>query len=452
MKLPGRASFTLKDDTVIKCAVIGYVAISWSWLFTSSVSELAESAIVGYSLAVFSFLVSVSLSSYIYIKFIFYFRQRWLQKDNVSYKVLPLFFVLWAATEYFVSLLTTLIWFGQDGSLDSVSPFGSFTPIVSHTPMGFLARFVGFHGLSAAVMVIILVLSVQKLRHYAVKVSLIVLIATFAAWGFYKTPTGEPFNALIVSESLGQNASKVSDNYELVVFPEYGIDKGDKSLERFVVDTDDEVHFVGSKQASTDKGHANVLVFGSSTKGVTEERAKSRLIPGGEYLPYFAHLMLAISRAENTIEYFQGIKAIQKGPPNYSPLAVSEAVRLGSAVCASIISPEDYRRFTNNGATVLTNSASLGIFKSRLFNFQHQGFAKFMATANARPFLQSSNDAEAFAIDQNGKMTDKIAPIGTKEVKVTNNTAITPYTLVGEWPVYCGFITIMALVFRRFRR
>ena len=452
MKLKEWVNATFSKNGLLIGAVFLVVGFSWSWLFTSRVAELADSMMAGYLLALLGFVVIVSLTSYVFIKIILYFQRTYFMGKRISFWVLPLLFVVWSAVEYLVSLFSTLVWFGRNGSVDSVLPFASFTPTLSHTPLGYLSRFVGFHGLSAVIVVLIAVCVVKKLRKYALVTFASVIIATFISWACYKIPTGNPVNVLIVAESLSETVKTPEGNYELAVFPEYGLSNFSNGAERILPNKQHDVFYVGSKQAPADKGHKNVLVYGSSNRGVLEQRAKSRLIPGGEYLPYIPSTLLHATNAHKTLDYFELFKAVEKGPTNYSVLEVNDEVRLGSAVCASIISPEDYRRFTKNGATVLTNSASLGIFNSKLFTFQHQGLAKFMATANARPFLQSANDADAFALDHNGNMIARTSPVSTKEVTVTTNSTTTPYTVLGEWPVYIGLIAMATILFKKVYR
>ncbi len=446
-----RIKKVIGNDGLMISVVVFLVGFSWSWLFTSRVTELADSALVGYALALTAFLIIVSLSSYVFVKTIFFFNRKFLSKNKVSFWVIPLLFVVWAGAEYLVALLSALIWIGRDGSLDTVVPFASFAPIVSHTPLRFLSRLVGFHGLSSVVVVFIYVFGVKKLRKYAFVTFAIVVIATTCSWAVFRTPNGPAINSLIVAEKLYERTGMVSDSHDLVVFPEYGLDGSGSGRDRISLEKKNNVFYVGSKQVPAKKGHKNILVFGSAQYGDVEQRAKSRLIPGGEYLPYFAQAVLKITRAEHTLGYFETLNAVEKGTSNYLPLNAGNKFYLGSSVCSSIIATEDYRRFTANGATVLTNSASLGIFNSSLFTFQHQGLAKFMATANARPFLQSSNDADAFSIDHDGNMVAKISPINTQEVTVVSNTKRTPYTLLGEWPAYLGLVAVGVMIFRKSR-
>jgi len=364
----------------------------------------------------------------------------------------PAFFIVWAAVEYVVSILSAIIWFGKNGSLDTVLPFASLAPFAAHTPLRYLARFVGFYGLSATVMVLLAVVLVKNLRRYALLTWGIVLMAVCCAWAVYRVPSGPVVKSVIVSETFDKKAKNLPGYYQLVVFPEYGIDQTGQRVDWKVTKSNGNFYFIGSERVDSDHGHKNVLIFGTERERIIEERPKSRLIPGGEYIPYFVDVVLHGLHANHTLLFFENLSAVEKGPPNYQPLKTNNGYSIGSAVCASIIASEDYRKFVNNGASLLTNSASLGIFESRLFTFQHEGLAMFMATANARPFLQSSNYAEAFALDHNGRMLARQSPVGAQEVLANTNTKITPYTKLGDWPAYIGLVILAFYFLKRARR
>lgn len=452
MNRPKQYKQTVSGYGLLTKAVVVYVGLAWSWLFASSVSELSGSVFTGYLYAMSAFVILVGLTTYIYVKAIIYFHKRFLSSKQPSGWVLPLLFLLWSAVEFIVAHLSALIWIGRDGSFDTVVPLSSFAPLAAHTPLAYLSRLVGFYGLSAVVGLLITVFCLKNLRRFTAMVAGSILLISIGSWLVYRQPDGEAINVLIASERLSEYTNVPTGNYQLAVFPEYGLSTSLSGAQRLPDANSRQVFYVGSKQERADTGHFNTLEFGSSSVGILEARPKSRLIMGGEYLPYFAEFTLKIAGADNNLTYFESLKAVQKGRPNYQPLLVDENTRLGSAVCSSIIAPEDYRKFTTNGATVLTNSASLGIFNSELFSFQHRGLAKFMAVANARPFLQSSNDADAFAVDHNGRMLARISPTNFEEVSISTNRTITPYSLLGEWPAYVGLAIMATMLFQKLKQ
>jgi apolipoprotein N-acyltransferase len=166
---------------------------------------------------------------------------------------------------------------------------------------------------------------------------------------------------------------------------------------------------------------------------------KYRLIPGGEDLPYTLRVALRATNQVGTLDYFSFAKSVIRGQAQLSNYDINETTNIGAAVCSSIISPEDYRYFVNNGATALSNSASLTIFKgSRMFSWQQKSLARFMAISNSRYFMQSANGSRAYILNNNGDTVVEKYGINTASATVYNNSKRTPYTFIGEWLVFIG--------------
>ena len=431
-------------NSAISLPVLLVVALTWSWLFTVRIADLSSSLIAGYLSMLTGFVVIVGITTAVFALTVQHFLNEYVRRRSLTPWFLVKLFLMWAAVEWLVSIVVAAVWIGRNGSLDTVLPFGSLTPLLMYTPFGFLARLVGYHGLSALAVVLVFVVAGKKLRRYAPVVLGLVLVATGVAWLAYRQPDGPSVQAVIVAEELDTKSPPIQTDADLIVFPEYGLDFiGSGNAPERIKPKNKEVFFVGSQKRFDGVGAQNVLTFGSTGQGFIEERPKSRLIPGGEYLPYAVELPLKFFRQHSTLAQFQMADAISKGPYNSRPLRANPDLAVGSAVCASIISPEDYRDFAGNGATLFTNSASLSLFNSPLFSFQHRGLARFMATANARGFLQSSNTADAFALDHNGRLLKRTAAVSTAEVSIRTNHKKTPYTYLGEWPVFAGLAILL---------
>jgi apolipoprotein N-acyltransferase len=126
---------------------------------------------------------------------------------------------------------------------------------------------------------------------------------------------------------------------------------------------------------------------------------------------------------------------------------------VAAAVCSSIISPQDYRDFAKNGATLFTNSASLTIFNgSRLFAWEQKSLARFMSVANARYFMQSANAAPAYSLDINGHQTAETDHFNTVDVTAMTNTKKTPYTYLGEWLAWLGALLVGVVLIEKGRK
>lgn len=437
-----------KISLVLITVVLGLL---WSWLLFVDVAQLSKgSLITGYGIAVVSFVAIVSISAYLFWRVATYLLREYKAHKKLSVKYIFKLFIIWAAAELLISWIITIVWIGEGGSADTVLPFGSFAPLLMYTPLGYLTRFVGYHGLSAVFVLLIFVLTAKKARRFAIPVFALVILSTVSALALYKDPNGSHIKAHITAEELDKKVPAIVTDADLVVLPEYGLDdiEDDTLDKRLRSSHDKEVFFVGSKQRYADNGEIeNVLSFGSTESGFTQEFAKKRLIPGGEYLPYVVEVPLGVFGAQDVLSTFGLSRKIKKGTEPARPFEARQDLIIGAEACASIITPNDYRVLTRQGATVLVNSASLEIFRSTVFDVQHEGLGRFMAVANARPVLQSSNSARGFAIDHNGNMLSSIQPVNSSEVSLITNNKKTLYTHIGEWPAILGTAWLLFVSF-----
>ncbi len=424
------------------------VSLLWSWLFLVAVGRLADQPTVAYITITFAFLVITIISAVIFTVAIWYLRRSYQNKPNWTWLLQAT--VIWALAEALIAWLVAFVWIGRNGSIDNILPFSSLTPFIMYTPLKFLSRFTGYYGLSAVVVIGIAGLWLKKVRKYVAYYWLVVTLLAIGSWWLYRTPTGTTEQITIVAETLEHKAPVDASGSKLVVLPEYGLDDFNQSkpATRFKPQTDN-YYFVGSKQTSVTKGLTNELLFGSKDNGITSKQQKTRLIPGGEYLSFGVEIALRLF-SKTTYTDFQVRREVVRGIKPIQPFYIDQNLIIGSEVCSSIMTPRDYRQLTQKGSTVLANSASLEIFEgSRLFAWQHRGLANFMAVANARPFLQSTNHWPAFALDYDGNVVATVQPVGSRDVNIQTNTKKTPYTYLGEWVVILGGVYISVLLIRK---
>ena len=443
-----------EPNKLLLIAMLGWSAVVWSWVFFVDATTLTNATALSYIIRSVVFGVHVGFSIFIFYKVASYFLRKYQEEDHLSWTFLVKFFVVWSFTEWFVSWLLALIWFGRGASIDSVTTFSSFTPILMYTPLKFLARYAGFYGLSALVITFGVCLCAKKLRRFAVSFTGIILLLCLTSWFFYNVPSGSNVDVVTSSEKLSENP-QVKTDAMLVILPEYGLDDfNPEQTERRIASTNNrELFFVGSKLSPARKGLHNTLIFGSTKQGILSEQNKTRLVAGSEYIPFVVKIPLLLTRQTEILNAFEVARVIERGDRQIQPSRVNDQIVIGAEVCSSIISPEDYRHLTNEGATLLTNSASLGVFGgSRVYRIQHDGMARFHAVANSRPFIQSALDEASYMLNHNGDKLVAISPISTVEHEITTNTKTTPYTLLGDWPVYIGFAYLAFLVIKVLRK
>lgn len=433
--------------------LIMIIGLLWCWLPFVEVAQLTQSLLLGRVIALLVYgLVSVLCIAVFYGVFC-KLMQHYRKQEHVSPLFLVVVFFTWSVTELFVSWLVAVIWFGNGSSTDTVLPFASLTPFLMFTPFGLLARFIGYHGVSAAFVTLVLASVLPKTRRYSpVFIGVLGLLMT-ASWGLYHQATGQNITAQVISERLDAQVDPLQTTADLVVFPEYGLDdiEADRISRRLTSVGDKEVFFVGSQQKYQPAGTENVLIFGSTNQGFIGTTAKTRLIPGGEYLPYVAEIPLQIFRAQHVLYDFELSRKTIQGSEPIRPFLLRDGIVVGAEVCAGIIAPNDYRNLTKNGATALVNAASLEIFRNPVFDIQQEGLARFIAVANARPFLQSANSGAALIIDHNGRVLRRSQPVNTVFSSLPYNQRITLYTYLGEWPALIGGVLICLVLVKQLR-
>lgn len=429
-------------------------AFLWSWIFIIDIANLAHTLVIGYVLMITVYLVMTSIT----VLFIIKFRKLFSAKvKQPSYKSIVYMVLVWAMFEFILAWVLSAIWMGINGSWDNIVPFVSLTPLIVLTPLRFLTRLFGFFGTSAVVgtgfIVAVACWKNKDWRKLALIYWVVVLCFNTALWVIYKNPSGPIINAVVTSEKLGEPQVVDATNSDIIVLPEYGLDHytSNNIAERFKP-SDTEVYFTGTKQYGENQGNSNVLIYGSDQKGFIKEHTKSRLIVGGEYLPFFVEIIIR-TISPDVYSDFQVRRAINKGKDAMKPFPIPGSAVIGNAACSSIINPDDYRKLTADGATVLANSASLEIFRgSRVFALHHDGLAKFMATSNARPFLQSAHNWKAFALDHSGNNIAQVDPVGQANVSVHTNTKKTPYMYLGEWLAFVGIAFFVLMKVRLYTR
>jgi len=422
--------------------VIGLVAsLTWVWAFFVDASKLSESLVVGYGGVFAVYVVIITLTTI--IAYLIWTIIRKLL-DRPSWMSLAQIVLLWASGEFIIAWIASITSMGHGSSWDSMFPLFSLAPFIAYTPLRFLFRIFGFFGTSAVIGTSILVIFYGKpWRTIAIRFGMFLMLANVVLYGFYNHTTGGYMDMMIVSEKLGEIQRIDTGTAEFVLVPEYGIDSvtPDGIANRFNA-SDKEVLFSGTMHVPRNGKYYNTLIYGSTTKGVIEQHDKSRLVIGSEYLPHGVEFALK-NFAPETYYNFLNRRAIAPGKETPPPFKMPNGELLGNAACSSILSTDDYRKLARAGATMLANSASLGVFNgSRQFEFYHSGLAKFMAIANARPFMQSANDWKSFVLDHNGREIAEVIPTGTEVASVSSNRKTTPYTIVGELVAYTGVLLL----------
>ena len=108
-----------------------------------------------------------------------------------------------------------------------------------------------------------------------------------------------------------------------------------------------------------------------------------------------------------------------------------------------------------SGATVLANVSNLGWFGNTDALPQALQMARMRTLETQRPMLRATNTGATVAIDAWGRVTDSLpfAAPGVIDATVQGTAGLTPYTRVGDWPVWLLSLGVLfAFSLRRHRR
>ncbi|MBI2797995.1 apolipoprotein N-acyltransferase [Candidatus Saccharibacteria bacterium] len=382
----------------------------------------------------------------------------------------------WVIGEFVRSWLFSVISSGPNTTLGPFWNFGALGFAASVTPLVYLSRFVGLWGLSFAVVVVNL--AVFWLLHKRWKLPAVIgfglMLATVLSWLIYKDASSKSISVAAVQ--LGTNDSlqiggldfrqglfKLSQakQAEVLVLSEYsGIFAEDKSqtdqaLAHKLLSSENApiITSTQTQPGADSTERRNTLTVYNPEGKIVREQDKQFLIPIGEAMPYaFIFLLKAIGQGKVIDDQFQS-REVTRSPKPDTTFELND-LKIGALACSGAIGPELYRSLAVGGAQILTNSASLSIFaKAPAYHQQAQQMARFIAVANARPFVQATDGSYSFIIDQNGSWLAKSGQqnleLLVESVKLNNTKTL--YTLLGEWAVVAsaGVLVVAAVYSRR---
>ncbi|MEK7647228.1 MAG: apolipoprotein N-acyltransferase [Patescibacteria group bacterium] len=127
------------------------------------------------------------------------------------------------------------------------------------------------------------------------------------------------------------------------------------------------------------------------------------LMPYGEYIPYFAEIFARVVGYSEWVQDFIRIRGFSGG--DAVSLGEFRGIKIGALFCSETISPALYRELASKGAEVLVSVSSYAVFHGSPLHFQQLlAMAKVRAVENNRYFLQASNFAPSFVIDNHGRL------------------------------------------------
>lgn len=394
----------------------------------------------------------------------------WIIVKGQAHKtVLRLIFVVpaaWVIGEFIRSWLNSVAFIGPEGTLGAFYNFGNLGFAAINTPFGYASRLVGLYGLSFLVVMINACLYWIMKRQLRLPIAALscALLLTLVGYFAYKEPSAPTKHVAAIQLGMEQyvydaqlhnllqaDKNRGSSRAEVVVLPEYasffeqGNAQSRQSIIRELTDGQ-EALFVYSRQMPGPRGlGTNQIVYKTSGGTELSTQEKNFLIPTGEYLPYLHRFILKIIGHDQIISIFNANTGFAKGESAEYPVEYN-SVYYGALVCSGAIAPQLYRDMAAQGAEVLINSASLGVFKdSPLYREQSESMVRFNAVANAKPFIQAARGNHSYIFDQNGRTLAHTSELGIDviEADISPSSAKTLYTKFGEYMVFVSLVILI---------
>lgn len=437
-----------------------YFGTVWSWLlFMNPDGWSPLNGIKAKALVVFVWIVVVFISSIP----LYYVAKLWKYINSTLklglFNSLIIFISLWILQELSRSYLFSMVMLG-DGS--QIAPHWNFgvlgIPLVSLGFASELSSTLGMYGMSVFVLLIGVLISLIKQKNpkfykLAIFISLLVVVGKVISYTYDnnldKVISVSAINTSdsVIDFRMHQNVNKS----DLIVLPEYSeifssnmSDQENEKQAYIEQATNANSLLITSKEFyGSNTAASNKLIIYKNSGAVYSEQDKTFIIPGGEYIPYWAEVPFKTIFKDGLAEYNLTRKVLAGTTPEI-PTQTEFGV-IGAYACSGVISPEVYRELSKQGAEILTNSASLTIFNgSEIYHQQTEGFTKFHAIANRKPFVQATKMGKSYIIDSNGRVLQKSETAEDKHlfhvVKISDSKTI--YTQYGELTIYLAFAIV----------
>lgn len=324
-------------------------------------------------------------------------------------------------------------------------------------PMGDLAPLIGVYGIGMLLVLIAtlaVVLLTGAMRQRLIALTGLVVMAGISAWSTtlsFSTPVGEPLTVRMVQANIpqemkfsrerlnnaltqyaGMTQQPGLEAVDLVVWPETAIptyfDRVEASILPFVRSMDEQGIDVlsGGFQREDDRVYNAVRQLG----GERELYLKRHLVPFGEYMP----LRFILDFAARYIDIPMSDLAAGDGP--HVPLTV-QGVAVGVSICYEDVYGEEMRALLP-ASQLLVNVSNDAWFGDSAAPHQHEQKARMRAREFARPLVRVTNTGVSSAIDHRGNIQGRILHDvqGILDVTIQPREGLTPYAVVGNWPVW----------------
>lgn len=332
-----------------------------------------------------------------------------IKTNSLRLLMLPFLFAL---AELVRSYLFAIMAYGPHGKLSPNFNWGSIAVPASGTPIVYNARVFGFFGITLFVVVVNICLYLMTYRRrllLPIMMLSLIVASTLLTWSVGASQQGRTMKVASVhlneksDMTLIDNTLWPQEGTDLLVLPEYSAILKYKDYKKMLGRLSEH----GVAITSIDNGRSpqgtNRIIILNRNGDIINSQDKTFLIPTGEYIPYSLNVGFRLIGKSQAITDFTYSQQLTKGTRPEEPFTTSDNVTIGALACSGVGSLTGYKQLTNQGADVLTNSASLAfLLPDSIYHTYAHNMARFQAVSNNRPFVQASRSGQSYIIDNQG--------------------------------------------------
>ncbi len=437
---------------------LGFFAVGVHWVYYSIHlfgHAVAPLAVLVTALFVVGLSVICSLSGLLF---------KWLGRDRDVLISALLFTAAWSAFEWlrgwlFGGFPWLLIGYSQ---IDTW--FSGFAPLVGVYGIGF------FLVLCTSLVTAALISVSTSMRIASLSVVAIIIAAAMilepVEWGRSKE---QPLRVRMVQGNIKQQVKfdrdalvesldlytrlserNTEEKPNLIIWPETAIPTVFKRVERYLqpfvkkLETEKiELLSGGFKVDENDRVYNAFRQMG----GEKQTYLKSHLVPFGEFMPF--RFILDFLSAYIDIP----MSDLSSGPMIQAPMRI-QGEKIGLSICYEDVFGEEMR-FQLPESTILVNVSNDTWFGDSAAPYQHQEIAAMRAREFSRALIRVTNTGVSSFISHRGEVEQSIPQFeqGFSDKRVMPREGLTPYALVGNYPVIFLFgITLLVAALGRMKK
>lgn len=345
-------------------------------------------------------------------------------RENWKPLVVSLAFV---GAEIFRSLIISILYLGDNTTIDLHFNAGTIGNALSTTPLVELAYLGGTFSLTLCLTYILVAFFVLSPKKVLAHTGLIVAI--FLSIHFLipiHAPTKDLTIGVVTTATRTQQDDTLAQSFTETNEAITSLVLGDQRVKDVIVFPED-ARFLSSLSTSSkesllrlhkntliidgntviiDGKRANVSLFFTTADGKIKGRGKELLLPFNEYIPYVFRFIFGLIVGEQLEEY--------EKYHTYTPIVsgktvLFEGTRVGTLICSETLSFRVIQKLKGERADVVFYQSRLNVFNDNPWFLMHlRSFSKVAAAQLRTTVIGSNNYAPSYIINSRGKIVGEI--------------------------------------------